>query len=63
MGKNVSIALAIALNFEETVNHVQERNLSYSETEIEEAIEEAIRETRATYRFLRIFKKSRKIII
>ena len=38
------------LRFEETVSAVQERNLSYSETEIETTIQEAIRETRATNR-------------
>jgi hypothetical protein len=38
------------LSFEETVDSVQERNLRYSEEEIEESINEAIRETRATSR-------------
>ena len=37
-------------SFEETVDSVQERNLRYSEEEIEESINEAIRETRATSR-------------
>jgi hypothetical protein len=38
------------LSFEETVDSVQERNLRYSEEEIEESINEAIRETRAASR-------------
>ena len=37
-------------SFEETVDSVQERNLRYSEEEIEESINEAIRETRAASR-------------
>jgi predicted transcriptional regulator len=50
LSQYVEEAVKEKLRFEETVSAVQERNLSYSETEIEMTIQEAIRETRATNR-------------
>jgi hypothetical protein len=50
LSQYVEEAVKQRLSFEETVNSVQERNLRYSEEEIEESIDEAIRETRATSR-------------
>jgi hypothetical protein len=50
LSQYVEEAVKQRLSFEETVNSVQERNLQYSEEEIEESINEAIRETRATSR-------------
>jgi predicted DNA-binding protein len=50
LSQYVEEAVKQRLRFEETVNAVQERNLSYSETEIETTIAEAIRETRAKNR-------------
>jgi hypothetical protein len=50
LSQYVEEAVKQRLSFEETVNSVQERNLRYSEEEIEESINEAIRETRATSR-------------
>jgi predicted CopG family antitoxin len=50
LSEYVEEAVKQRLGFEETVNLVQERNLRYSEEEIEEAISEAIRETRAASR-------------
>jgi hypothetical protein len=46
----VEEAVKQRLSFEETVDSVQERNLRYSEEEIEESINEAIQETLATSR-------------
>jgi predicted DNA-binding protein len=50
LSQYVEEAVKEKLRFEETVSAVQERNLSYAETEIETTIQEAIRETRATNR-------------
>jgi len=50
LSQYVEEAVKQRLSFEETVNSVQERNLCYSEEEIEESINEAIRETCATSR-------------
>ncbi|WP_438803531.1 ribbon-helix-helix domain-containing protein [Microcystis aeruginosa] len=50
LSQYVEEAVKQRLSFEETVDSVQERNLRYSEEEIEESINEAIRETRATSR-------------
>lgn len=50
LSQYVEEAVKEKLRFEETVSAVQERNLSYSETEIEMTIQEAIRETRVTNR-------------
>ena len=50
LSQYVEEAVKQRLSFEETVNSVQERNLRYSEEEIEESINEAMRETRATSR-------------
>ncbi|MBR8826875.1 MAG: hypothetical protein DSM107014_03050 [Gomphosphaeria aponina SAG 52.96 = DSM 107014] len=50
LSQYVEEAVKQRLSFEETVARVQERNLCYSEEEIEEAIDEAIRETRTAYR-------------
>lgn len=50
LSQYVEEAVKQRLSFEETVDSVQERNLCYSEEEIEESINEAIRETRATSR-------------
>ncbi len=46
LSQYVEEAVKQKLDFEETVTHVQERNLRYSEEEIEANIDEAIRETR-----------------
>jgi hypothetical protein len=50
LSQYVEEAVKQRLSFEETVDSIQERNLSYSEAEIEESIHEAIRETRAKSR-------------
>lgn len=50
LSQYVEEAVKQRLRFEETVNAVQERNLIYSETEIETTIQEEIRETRAKNR-------------
>lgn len=50
LSQYVEEAVKQRLSFEETVDRVQERNLRYSEEEIEESISEAIRETRAASR-------------
>jgi hypothetical protein len=50
LSQYVEEAVKQRLCFEETVNAVQERNLIYSETEIETTIQEAIRETRTKNR-------------
>jgi hypothetical protein len=50
LSQYVEEAVKQRLRFEETVNAVQERNLIYSETEIETTIQEAIRETRTKNR-------------
>ncbi len=50
LSQYVEEAVKQRLSFEETVACVQERNLRYSEEEIEESINEAIRETRAASR-------------
>lgn len=50
LSQYVEEAVKQRLSFEETVDSVQERNLRYSEEEIEESINEAIRETRAASR-------------
>ena len=46
LSRYVEEAVAQRLRFEETVAHVQERNLGYTAQEIDDAIDEAIRETR-----------------
>ncbi|MEG3440090.1 ribbon-helix-helix domain-containing protein [Pannus brasiliensis CCIBt3594] len=50
LSRYVEEAVKQKLNFEETVSSVQERNTRYPEEEIEESIQEAIRETRVTSR-------------
>lgn len=50
LSQYIEEAVKEKLSFEETVSAIQERNLNYSETEIETTIQEAIRETRATNR-------------
>ena len=47
LSQYVEEAVKQRLDFEETVARVQERNLRYSEEEIEANIDEAIRENRA----------------
>ncbi|MDJ0580261.1 ribbon-helix-helix domain-containing protein [Crocosphaera sp.] len=46
LSRYVEEAVKQRLDFEETVDYVQERNLRYSQEEIETDIEEAIRKTR-----------------
>ncbi|CCQ58716.1 MULTISPECIES: ribbon-helix-helix domain-containing protein [Crocosphaera] len=50
LSRYVEEAVKQILDFEETVDYVQERNLRYSQEEIETDIEEAIRKTRDTSR-------------
>ena len=50
LSQYVEEAVKQRLSCEETVDSVQERNSHYSEEEIEESINEAIRETRAASR-------------
>jgi hypothetical protein len=50
LSQYVEEAVKQRLSFEEAVNAAQERNLQYSEAEIEESIHEAIREIRSTSR-------------
>ena len=46
LSRYVEEAVAQRLRFEETVAHVQERNLGYTAEEINDVIDEAIQETR-----------------
>ena len=50
LSQYVEEAVKQRLNFEETVDRIQSRNLRFSEATIEASINEAIRETRATSR-------------
>ncbi len=52
LSRYVEEAVKQRLDFEETVDYVQERNLLYSQEEVETDIEEAIRKIRDTSRSL-----------